>query len=360
MQLIKSKVLRKGDTIAAITLSFGAAGLFPHRFEQGVRQIKESFGISVVPTSHALDMPEEVYAHPEYRLADLMEAFENPEIKGVLCNIGGDDTIRLLQLMNEKHFDIIRQHPKVFLGFSDTTVNHFMCFEAGLCSFYSPSLLFGYAENGGIPNIMVENAKKTLFSSEPVGILPESEAFIVDTIDWSDQTAPIRPRIPSTPWRYIQGEKVVQGHLLGGCFDVLMGCINGTSLWPSKDVWDGAILFLEISEERPSPSWIKYWLRGLGAQGILEKLNGLLFARLGNGFFKDQEDRENWLAHYTDYDTAILTVLKEYGRSDMPVVTHMDFGHTLPQLILPYGVQAQINPEKKQVALLENGVVDDN
>lgn len=356
MHLIKPKVLQQGDTIAAITLSFGAAGLFPHRFEQGVRQMKQSFGLNVVPTKHALDQPAEIYAHPEHRLSDLMEAFENPQIKGIICNIGGDDTIRLLRLMNDKHFEIIRQHPKVFLGLSDSTVNHMMCYKAGLGSFYSPSLLFGYAENGGIPEIMVTNTKKTLFEAAPVGVLSESKEFIVDLVDWSITDAPKRPRIPSTPWRYIQGDKPVQGRLLGGCLDVLMGYINGTPLWPSVSDFEEALLFIEISEERPTPSWVKFWLRCLGAQGILNRINGILFARPGNDFFKDKEDRDKWLASYTDYDQAILTALKEYGRTDMPVVTNMDFGHTLPQLILPYGVLAEIDPCQKQVSLLESGV----
>ncbi len=357
MRLIKPKVLQSGDTIAAITLSFGAAGLFPHRFEQGVRQMKESFGLTVVPTRHALDQPADIYAHPEHRLSDLMDAFENPQIKGIICNIGGDDTIRLLRLMNDKHFEVIRQNPKIFLGLSDTTVNHMMCYKAGLGSFYSPSLFFGYAENGGILDIMVENTRRTLFSTKPVGILPESKEFIVDMVDWADETSPVRPRIPSTPWRYIQGEKTVQGSLFGGCLDVLMGYVNGTPLWPSVEIFDNAILFIETSEERPSPSWVKYWLRCLGAQGILERLNGILFARPGNDFFKNKEERDTWLANYTDYDQAILTALKEYGRTDMPVVTNMDFGHTLPQLILPYGVLAEIDPYRKQVSLLESGVV---
>lgn len=355
-QLIKPKALKAGDTIAAITLSYGAAGQFPKRYAQGARQIEESFGVKVIPTPHALDAPEAVYNHPEARLSDLMGAFENPAVQGIICNIGGDDTIRLLRLMDERHFEIIRANPKVFLGISDSTVNHFMCYWAGLGSFYSACLMFGYAENGGIPEIMVENTKKTLFSTEPAGVLPESKEFIVDAIDWALENPPVRPRLPSTPWRYIQGEKPARGPLIGGCTDVLVPFLSGTPLWPRPEEFEGAILFLENSEEQPPPAWVKYWLRNLGAQGILEKINGILFARPGSGFFKDAAERDAWLKQYPDFDAVILQVLKEYGRADMPVVTNMDFGHTVPQLILPYGVTAEINPAAKTVALVESAV----
>lgn len=355
--LIKPKALKVGDTIASISLSAGLAGLFPHRYQQGVKQIEESFGIKVIPTPHALCAPEEIYNHPDWRLEDMIWAFKNPEVKGILSNIGGDDTIRLLPLMNEKHFEIIHNNPKIFMGLSDTTVNHMMCFKAGLTSFYSPSLLFGYAENAGIPEIMVENTKRTLFSTEPVGVLPESKEFIVESIDWKIENPPKRERLSSTPWRYIQGNKTVSGPLIGGCMDVLMNIAVVTQLWPDLDEFNNAILFLEDSEEQLPPGILLYWLRNLGAQGILERISGLLYARPGNDLFKNKEEEKKWLARYPEFDSVILQALVEFGRTDLPVVTNMDFGHTLPQLILPYGVKAEINPQQKTVSLLESGVI---
>lgn len=355
-ELIKPQALKQGDTIAAITLSYGSAGRFPKRYAQGARQIEESFGVKVVPTPHALCSPEEIYEHPEWRLADLMEAFKNPDIKGIICNIGGTDTIRLLRLMNETHFETMRQNPKIFLGISDSTVNHFMCYKAGLASFYSASLMFGYAENAGIPDIMVQNTKKTLFEVAPIGVLPESSEFIVDFVGRGDENQPIRPRVPSTPWRYIQGQGCVEGRLMGGCFDVMASILNGTPLWPAASDFKDTILFLENSEEQPSPDDVLYWMRNLGAQGILDEVRGLLFARPGNDRFQNDAERDAWIANYPKYDEVILKALAEYGRTDMPVVTNMDFGHTVPQLILPYGVRAKIDTVDKTVNLLEAAV----
>ena len=42
--------------------------------------------------------------------------------------IGGDDTIRLLPYID---YNVIKENPKIFMGFSDTTANHLMMYKAG-------------------------------------------------------------------------------------------------------------------------------------------------------------------------------------------------------------------------------------
>lgn len=123
--------------------------------------------------------------------------------------------------------------------------------------------------------------KKTLFSTEPIGALPESPEFIIEHDDWNLKHPQKRQRILTTPWRYIQGDKTVSGPLIGDCSDVLISMIISTKLWPHLDDFNEAILFLENSEERPSPDCMLYWLRNLGAQGILDRISGILFARPG-------------------------------------------------------------------------------
>ncbi len=356
-QLIKPKKLNRGDTVATISLSWGSASVFPERYQQGKHQIEETFGLKVVETPHALDSAVDIYKHTENRLADLMGAFQNPDIKGIICNIGGDDTNRLLPLMNENHFQIIHDNPKVFIGFSDTTVNHFMCYRAGLSSFYGGCTLFTFAENGGIPAYTVDATKKVLFSAAPIGVLPESSEFIIDTANWSDTTFPVRPRRKGTPWRYIQGNEPVQGRLIGGCFDSLIQSINGTSLFPLLTDFGNTILFLEICEDMPTVACVKMWLRLLGVEGILHKIKGILFARPGNDLWNNIAEADAWVAKYPEYDKALLEVCAEFGRTDMPIVTNMDFGHTMPQLVLPYGAICEINPTQKTVNILESSVV---
>ncbi len=355
--LIKPKALKEGDKVAVVSLSWGGASVFPYRYEQSKKQFETAFDVKIVEAPHARASAEMLYQNPKLRLDDLMWAFENKDVKAILTNIGGDDTIRLLPLMNEKHFEIMRKNPKIFLGMSDTTVNHFMCFKAGLRSFYSACLMFGYGETGGIPDCMIQNTKKTLCSAEPIGVLTESDFFIVDLVDWKRKDHPMRAKTKASSWRYIGKQDKVQGPLIGGCME-LFQFMNGTSLWPKKSEWDGAILFLETSEERPSPKMLLYMMRNLGAQGILKKLKGILFARPGGEFFENESKlKEEYLSSYSQYDEVLLKALKEFD-VDIPVVTNMDFGHTVPQVILPYGALCEIDPKKKQVSILDAGVTE--
>ncbi|MDD3669107.1 MAG: LD-carboxypeptidase [Alphaproteobacteria bacterium] len=355
-RLIKPAALKPGDTIAAISLSWGGPGAIPHRYEQGKRQFMETFGVRVVETPHARAKPDELSNHPEKRLDDLIGAFKDPDIKGIVCTIGGNDTNRLIRLMTDEHYGIIRDNPKVFMGFSDTSVNHFMCYRAGLSSFYGGCFLFTFAENGGIPAYTAENIKKTLFDPRPIGVLPESPEFIVDTIDWNIKESPVRPRRAGTPWRYINGRKPARGRLIGGCFDSFINSLNGTALWLPAAEYEDTILFLEICEEMPPPASVKCWLRLLGVQGILDRVNGILFARPGNDVWQNPADADAWVARYPEYDQALLDACREFGRTDMPIVTNMDFGHTMPQLTLPYGALCAIDPPARSVSILDSGV----
>lgn len=353
--LIKPKMLKENDCVATVSLSWGGAGLLPARYNHGKKQFEDSFGVKIIEMPNSMKT-QELYDDPQLRLNDLMEAFKNPEIKAILTNIGGSDTIRLLQYMDEEHFRVIRDNPKIFLGMSDTTANHFMCLKAGLSSFYSPSTMFGFGENCGIPEFIQRSVKQTLFSANAIGKLTESSYFIVDKVRWDDKNDTYRQRTKSDGWHYIQGSQKVQGRLIGGCMEVL-SMINGTKLWPELSEWENTILFIETSEDMPSPATFSYFLRNLGAQGILNKIKGILFGRPGGEFKAEQTvEKEKWLEKYQDFDKYLLKVCKEYGCTDIPIVTHMDFGHTVPQILLPYGIMTEIDPVNKTITFLENAV----
>ena len=354
-QLIKPQKLQQNDLVATVSLSGCSAGKFPARYQHGKKQFEETFGVRIVEMPNSLRT--DLYDNPQLRLDDMMMAFKNPDVKAILTNIGGDETIRLLRYMTDEHFEIIRNNPKIFLGMSDTTANHFMCMKAGISSFYSPCTMFGFGENCGIVDITAQSVRKTLFSTEPIGQLPESKEYIVERVYWDDKNNTMRKRIPTDGNHFIQGNKTVRGRLIGGCMELLT-MMNNTSIWPSNDEFEDAILFVETSEEMPTPETFCYFLRNLGAMGVLERINGILFGRPGGEFTADdKEAKEQWLAQYQKFDEKLLKVCKEYGRNDMPIVTNMDFGHTVPQIILPYGALTEIDPTNKTVSILENAVI---
>ena len=347
--MIKPKKLQPGDTIAAITLSWGGPGTFPHRYEAGKTQLQEEFGLNVVETPHALRDADWIYNNPRARAEDLMNAFADPSIKAILSTIGGNDSIRILPYLD---LNVIRSNPKVFMGYSDTTVTHMACFKAGLVSFFGPAMMAGFAENGGMFPYMVDSVRRSLFSPAAIGkIEPNTGGWTAELLDWADPENQFRRRrlTPSTGWSFLQGQGVRQGHLMGGCLEVL-DFLRGTDFWPESAAWENAILFLETSEDAPPPAALKYSLRSYAAMGILQKLSGILFARPGGDISPDQ---------FKDYDAVLRQVVtEEEGLSELPIITHMDFGHTDPMFVLPYGVKAEINCDAQAFAILENAVTD--
>jgi muramoyltetrapeptide carboxypeptidase LdcA involved in peptidoglycan recycling len=345
--LVRPPMLRAGDRIAAVTPSWGGPGLFPHRYEAGRRQLEAAFGVEVVPTRHALRDPAWVAANPRARAEDLLEAFADPAIKGIIATIGGEDSIRLLPYLD---LGVIRSNPKVFLGYSDVTVGHLACYAAGVGSFYGPTIMAGFGENGGLHAYMERAVRQTLFTAAPVGRLaPNEEGWTVEHLDWGDPANQSRRRAltPSKGWRWLQGEGPVAGRLIGGCLEVL-DWLRGTPVWPGRAAWDGAVIFLETSEEAPTPLAVTRMLRALAASGALERAAALLFGRPGGDVPPEQFDA---------YDQAVLGVVRdELGRGDMPIVSEVDFGHTDPITVLPYGVLARVDPTAREVSLLEAAV----
>jgi len=347
--LIKPKKLRPGDKVATISLSWGGPGTFPYRYEAGKRQLEDEFGVTVVEMDHTLRDASWLQHNPQARADDLMQAFADPSIKGIISTIGGDDSIRILPYLD---LDVMRANPKIFMGYSDTTITHMACVKAGLVSFYGPSIMAGFAENGGMFPYMVDSVRQTLFSSAPMGsIAPNTEGWTVEFLDWAEPENQARKRklSPSTRWKLLQGKGSHRGHLIGGCFEVL-DWLRGTDFWPEPEMWQGAILFLETSEDAPPPAAVLCGLRTYAALGILEGLSGILFGRPGGQVPLEQFDA---------YDEAISQVIvEEEGLTELPVITRMDFGHTDPMFVLPYGVQAEIDCDNQQLAIIEGAVVD--
>lgn len=342
--LIKPQKLQPGDKVATISLSWGGAGdeELRWRYEQGVQRLEQIFGLEVVPTPHSLKGSEFIYENPRARAEDLMNAFKDPSIKAIFSNIGGDDSIRLLPYID---FNVIRNHPKIFIGYSDTTITHLICLKAGISSFYGPAIMVDFAENVEMDAYTIEMVKRSLFSNEPIGEIQQPKEWTSEFLEWLEKNKEIKRKLqPNHGIEVLQGSGTVQGRLIGGCFSVLEFA-KGTEIWPEPAAWENSILFFETSEEKPHPELITYWLRNYAAQGILQKANGLIFA-------KPQDE-----AYYEEYKESILTVLKEYQLTDLPVLYNLTFGHTEPKFIVPYGAMAEIDVDKRKFSILENGVI---
>jgi len=347
--MIKPQRLVVGDTVATVSLSWGGPGAIPNRYEIGKRQLEETLGLRVVEMPHTLADPLWLERNPRARADDLMAAFSDTDIKGIISTIGGDDSIRLLPYLD---LEVIRANPKVFMGYSDTTVTHMACLKAGLVSFYGPSILAGFAENGGMFSYTVDAIQRTLFSTVPVGRLePNAGGWTDERLEWDEPSLQSQRRRlqVSEPWRFLQGTGVVQGRLIGGCLEVL-DWLRGSMVWPDLTEWQDAILFIETSEEAPSPQYVARTLRTFAAIGVLERISALLVGRPGGGVP---------VCDFAAYEEAILdVVVDEQGLSNLPIVTRMDFGHTDPMCVLPYGIRAEVDCDARAITIMERAVAD--
>jgi muramoyltetrapeptide carboxypeptidase LdcA involved in peptidoglycan recycling len=347
-KLIRPKKLQKGDTIAAISLSWGGPGTIPSKYNYGVRQLENLLDVKVKPTRQALKDAQWLHDNPKARADDLMEAFLDPDIKAIISTIGGSDSIRLLPYID---LDVIAQNPKIFMGYSDTTISHFACYKAGLSSFYGPSIMAGFGENGGLHPYMAQAVKKMLCNSAAPGIWePDTSGWVSEQHSWDDTTYLDIPRPLNNPVQplYLQGDAKVKGRLIGGCLEVLE-FLKGTDYWPNLNEWEGCVLFIETSEEAPSPEFLIRVLRNYAAQGILQRLSGVLFGRPGG--LKTNEK-------FKSYDDALLQVItKECSLDNLHIVTHLAFGHTDPMHVLPYGAMVEIDSSSETITFTEGAVL---
>lgn len=229
------------------------------------------------------------------------------------------------------------------MGYSDSTINHFMMYKAGLVSFYGPSVMCEFGEYVNMFDYTQKAVKDILFSEwEQYEILPSPE--------WSDSYIPWQESNINTPnvmrkdkhgYEILCGRGETHGHLLGGCIDVFM-MANGTEIWPTLAEWKNAVLFVETSEDKPSPDFVKWTFRNLAAQGILKVINGIIVG-------KPQGEK-----YYEEYKAAITqVVVNEEHLDKLPVFYNVNFGHSKPIGIIPYGIKARLDCENKSIVLLE-------
>lgn len=334
--------LQKGDKVAAVSLSWGGAGDegLLWRYQLGVERLRSVFGLDVVEMPHTLKGSAYVASHPEKRAEDLNQAFSDPSIKAVFSAIGGDDSIRMLPYVD---FDVLARNPKIFLGYSDSTITHFMLLKAGVRSYYGPSILAEFAENEEIFPYTRRSVENTLFAQEQIGRIELPEEWTSEMVPWDWENRSVRKRmIPYEPAICLRGAGTVRGPLIGGCIEV-MEFMKETILW-EREQFEGAVIFFETSEDMPTPTNLSYYLRNYGMQGILAKAAGLVFG-------KPYDNK-----YAAEYQTTILFVLDEFGLDRLPVVFGLPFGHTEPMTVLPYGAVAELSCEEASLVILEPAV----
>jgi muramoyltetrapeptide carboxypeptidase LdcA involved in peptidoglycan recycling len=322
--------LRPGDRVAVLSLSFAAPAVFPAVHERAMRRLRAEFGLEPVeyPTTRRL------HATPRDRAADLMAAFADPGIAGILATIGGDDQLTVLP-----HLDphLVAAHPKPFAGYSDNTNLLNWLWHLGLASWHGGSTMVHLGRGGGLHPVSARSLRAALFDTGPLDLAP-APAFSEDEQDWADPaTADELPaERPGPGWVWHQPNQVVTAPTWGGNLEILHWNL-AASRWirPSAD-YAGCILLVETSEERPPAEEVFRMLRNLGERGLLAQFPALVCALPKAAVFGDPADPAPRQRYRDEQRAAVLRALDYYNPAAMAVF-NVDFGHTDPQYVLPYG-----------------------
>jgi len=354
----KPNKLKSGDQVAIVSLSYGVLGenYITSALEVGIKRLKE-FGLEPIFMPNALKGIEFLENNPQAKADDLKAAFLNPNIKAVISAVGGYDTYRTLTyLLNDEEFKTaVKENPKIFIGFSDTTINHLMFQKLGLNTFYGHSFLIDFAE---LDIDMLPYSKKTfefLFNSqEETEILP-SEYWYEERTDFSPNavgTARIKHK-DNRGYEVLRGTGKINGALLGGSFERLYESLVGGrypdqmeifdqyQVFPSNEQWKNKIMFLETNEELVSPEKFKEILTKFEQIGVFNEIVGLMIG-------KPMDEK-----YYEEYKDVLLEVTEKY---ELPIIYNVNFGHAHPKTIIPYGLKTEIDLDQKRIFIKESFV----
>ena len=248
----------------------------------------------------------------ERRARELEEMFTRDEVRAIVCARGGYGANYLLK---ELDLEIIRAHPKIFVGYSDiTALMTWLHDAAGLVAFHGPMAAKDWAHEGGVD--------------------PASwQAAVSGATPWN---APVGAEVSGL----VEGE--AEGILYGGCLSILVASL-GT---PYAIKTAGTILFLEDLAAKPYQ--IDRMLMQLKLAGHLDAVRGIVFGEMVDCV-------QNANQRYTLQEVVTRIV----GDLRVPVAFGVRSGHvTSSNITLPFGVRAKLMVRGGEVALriLESAV----
>ena len=340
-QMKKLSKLKAGDKVAVLSPSFAAPGRWPHVHELGLQRLREVFGLETVefPTTRKIG------ATKDERAKDLVDAFSNSEIKAVIASLGGNDQVTYIKNLPSDPFV---NNPKPFLGFSDNShfANHLWL--SGVPSYYGGAILTQFAIQGSMDEFTIKYLKHALFDEGEIE-LTASDVYNDIGLDWDDLATLTQKRVyeKNSGWSW-SGDESVEGLTWGGCLESVDEMLRNSVPIPSLVDFEDVVLIMETSEEIPSHDYVYRVYRALGERGILSRVKGVLVGRPKAWEFHMPQNEEQKREYRQSQQETILKVVREYNRT-VPVVQNMDFGHTDPQIPMPYGAIVRIDSSAKKI-----------
>lgn len=338
--------------IGIVSLSSGVLGedFVLHEVKIGIERLKK-YGIEVEFLPNSKKGIEFIKNNPKERAEDLIKAFKDDSIDMILCAIGGDDTYRLLPYLfeNSELEKVAKQ--KIFLGFSDTTINHLMLNKVGIKTFYGQAFLPDVCE---LSNEMLPYSKhffEELINTGKIKEIYPSDVWYNEREDFSEKAIGISmEEHHNGGFELLRGDSKFEGKILGGCLDSIFNIFDTPryedtvylckkyDLFPSLNEWENKILLIETSEEKPKPELFRKMILKLQEYGIFDVISGLIIG-------KPQNEE-----YYEEYKQILLDEIKN---QDLSIVYNINVGHSTPRCIIPFGVDAKVDIERQIIEFKE-------
>lgn len=279
-------------------------------------------GFQVTFSKHAEEIDRFSSSSISSRVQDLHEAFRDPNVKAILTTLGGYNSNGLLKYLD---YDLIRENPKFFCGYSDiTALNNAIYTKTGLVTYSGPHFSSFGMEKG--LEYTTDSFLKCLTSNEPIEIMPSEM--------WSDDSWYVdqenREFIKNEGYVSIQ-EGEATGDIIGGNMSTL-NLLQGTPYLPNlRD----KLLFLEedsLTGKATLKTFDRY-LHSLMQQQDFEYVKGIIIGRMQKG------------ADCTIEDIQEMIVSKP-ELAHIPIIANASFGHTTPIFTFPIGGTAKIISSK--------------
>jgi len=138
--IIKPPKLKEGDKLALIT---PGSYISNEEKQESIGNL-QVLGFEVEYSDKLMLMNGYFSGSDKERAEDINEMFERDDIKGILCARGGYGCVRTLPHID---YDIIKENPKVLIGYSDVTALHYGIFKkTGLITFHGPVGISNYSD----------------------------------------------------------------------------------------------------------------------------------------------------------------------------------------------------------------------
>ena len=326
----QSEFLKPGDAIYMVAPSFGVV-IEPYatRYVEALKRFK-SKGYRVIEGPNVYKAEGvAASADPKSRGEEINAAFSS-EARLILSVGGGETMVEMLPYVD---FDAIRNNPpKWFMGFSDNTnLTLPLALLSDTISVYGPCASAFYQKKWRLSeqdSFDLMQGKMRLEGYPKYAITKKNPLHPLWTYRLTQEKT----------IRQIGYEKPMNGRLLGGCLDCILGLVGtpfGDVQGFKKRHEEKIIWFLESCDLHPLS--IRRGLFQLRQAGWFDDAEGILLGRHLCGNFE--------LMGVNKYNAA-LDILGDLG---IPILMDIDLGHVPPSLPIKVGALARVSLEQGNI-----------